>query len=66
MPKAVRAVGRACASNHVAVVIPCHRVVRGDGDVGGYKWGPERKAKLLEAERSAPESGPKKSIKSRA
>jgi AraC family transcriptional regulator of adaptative response/methylated-DNA-[protein]-cysteine methyltransferase len=66
MPKAVRAVGRACASNHVAVVIPCHRVVRGDGDVGGYKWGPERKAKLLEAERSAPESGPKKSIKSMA
>jgi AraC family transcriptional regulator of adaptative response/methylated-DNA-[protein]-cysteine methyltransferase len=51
MPKAVRAVGRACGANHVAVVIPCHRVVRGDGAAGGYKWGTARKEKLLAAER---------------
>jgi AraC family transcriptional regulator of adaptative response/methylated-DNA-[protein]-cysteine methyltransferase len=51
MPKAVRAVGRACGANRVAVVIPCHRVVRGDGAAGGYKWGVARKEKLLAAER---------------
>lgn len=51
-PKAVRAVGRACGANRLAVVIPCHRAVRGDGAIGGYKWGAERKAALLEAERS--------------
>ncbi len=50
-PKAARAVGRACASNPVALVIPCHRVVRANGDPGGYRWGRERKTKLLEAER---------------
>jgi AraC family transcriptional regulator of adaptative response/methylated-DNA-[protein]-cysteine methyltransferase len=52
-PRAARAVARACASNPVAVVIPCHRVVRGDGDTGGYRWGAERKRKLLEMERRA-------------
>lgn len=51
-PKAARAVARACASNPVAVVIPCHRVVRGDGESGGYRWGAGRKRKLLEMERS--------------
>jgi len=49
--KATRAVARACASNPVAVVIPCHRVVREDGDLGGYRWGEERKIALLEQER---------------
>jgi AraC family transcriptional regulator of adaptative response/methylated-DNA-[protein]-cysteine methyltransferase len=50
-PRAARAVARACASNPVAVVIPCHRVVRGDGDTGGYRWGAGRKRKLLALER---------------
>ena len=50
-PRAARAVARACASNPVAVVIPCHRVVRGDGEAGGYRWGAARKRKLLELER---------------
>ena len=49
-PKAARAVARACATNPVAVVIPCHRVVREDGDPGGYRWGLERKKKLLALE----------------
>src|SRR5213080_841855 len=49
-PKAVRAVARACASNHTALVIPCHRVIRGDKSLGGYRWGLERKRKLLETE----------------
>jgi AraC family transcriptional regulator, regulatory protein of adaptative response / methylated-DNA-[protein]-cysteine methyltransferase len=50
-PKAVRAVGRACASNRVAIAIPCHRVIRGDGGLGGYRWGLERKRVLLDEER---------------
>jgi AraC family transcriptional regulator, regulatory protein of adaptative response / methylated-DNA-[protein]-cysteine methyltransferase len=49
-PKAVRAVGRACASNPAAIVIPCHRAVRADGGLGGYRWGLERKKKLLARE----------------
>src|SRR5437870_3634568 len=49
-PKAVRAVARACASNHAALVIPCHRVIREDKEPGGYRWGLERKRKLLETE----------------
>jgi AraC family transcriptional regulator, regulatory protein of adaptative response / methylated-DNA-[protein]-cysteine methyltransferase len=51
-PKAARAVARACASNPVAVAIPCHRVVREDGAIGGYRWGVERKQKLLALEAS--------------
>jgi AraC family transcriptional regulator of adaptative response/methylated-DNA-[protein]-cysteine methyltransferase len=51
-PSAARAVARACASNRVAVLIPCHRVVRGDGGLGGYRWGVARKAALLARERT--------------
>ncbi|GAB4198205.1 MAG: bifunctional DNA-binding transcriptional regulator/O6-methylguanine-DNA methyltransferase Ada [Roseiflexaceae bacterium] len=50
-PTASRAVARAVATNPVALLIPCHRVVRADGDLGGYRWGTERKRKLLEGER---------------
>jgi AraC family transcriptional regulator of adaptative response/methylated-DNA-[protein]-cysteine methyltransferase len=50
-PKAHRAVARACASNPVAVAIPCHRVVRTNGDLGGYRWGVDRKRRLLARER---------------
>jgi AraC family transcriptional regulator, regulatory protein of adaptative response / methylated-DNA-[protein]-cysteine methyltransferase len=46
-PKAIRAVARACATNPVSVVVPCHRVVREDGNLAGYRWGLERKEKLL-------------------
>ncbi len=49
-PKAVRAVGTACGANPVAMVVPCHRVVRADGSLGGYAWGLERKANLLRVE----------------
>jgi AraC family transcriptional regulator of adaptative response/methylated-DNA-[protein]-cysteine methyltransferase len=49
-PSAVRAVARACATNPVAIAIPCHRVVRSSGDMGGYRWGIDRKKKLLAME----------------
>lgn len=49
-PRAVRAVARACASNPVAVLVPCHRVVRSDGALGGYRWGVARKKRLLDTE----------------
>jgi AraC family transcriptional regulator of adaptative response/methylated-DNA-[protein]-cysteine methyltransferase len=49
-PSASRAVARACGSNPIAVAIPCHRVVRTSGDMGGYRWGAERKKTLLEME----------------
>ena len=57
-PSAVRAVARACASNTVAVAIPCHRVIRGTGELGGYRWGLDRKRALidLERQRRAPEA----------
>jgi AraC family transcriptional regulator of adaptative response/methylated-DNA-[protein]-cysteine methyltransferase len=50
-PRAARAVARACASNRVALLVPCHRVVRSDGALGGYRWGEARKRRLLEGER---------------
>jgi AraC family transcriptional regulator of adaptative response/methylated-DNA-[protein]-cysteine methyltransferase len=49
-PKAVRAVARACATNPVALAIPCHRVIREGGELGGYRWGLERKKRLLRSE----------------
>lgn len=49
-PKAVRAVARACAANTLAIVVPCHRVVRADGGLSGYRWGATRKARLLQQE----------------
>ena len=52
-PTSARAVARACASNPVAVAVPCHRVVRGTGDLGGYRWGMERKKALLAMEQRA-------------
>ncbi|MEM7587101.1 MAG: bifunctional DNA-binding transcriptional regulator/O6-methylguanine-DNA methyltransferase Ada [Acidobacteriota bacterium] len=52
-PKAVRAVASACAANRVAIAIPCHRVIRAGGELGGYRWGVERKARLLERERGS-------------
>jgi AraC family transcriptional regulator of adaptative response/methylated-DNA-[protein]-cysteine methyltransferase len=49
-PRATRAVARACATNPAALAIPCHRVVREDGGLGGYRWGLERKEELLKRE----------------
>jgi AraC family transcriptional regulator of adaptative response/methylated-DNA-[protein]-cysteine methyltransferase len=51
-PKAVRAIARACASNRLALVIPCHRVIREDKSLSGYRWGVKRKEKLLHREAS--------------
>jgi AraC family transcriptional regulator of adaptative response/methylated-DNA-[protein]-cysteine methyltransferase len=56
-PRAVRAVARACATNRVALLVPCHRVVRTDGSSGGYRWGEERKHRLLANEKAAASRG---------
>lgn len=56
-PKATRAVARACATNPVALVVPCHRVVRENGHMGGYRWGIERKQQLLKQEASGEKAG---------
>ncbi len=50
-PKAVRAAASACGANRIAVLVPCHRVLRGDGSLGGYRWGEARKRTLLDRER---------------
>ena len=50
-PGASRAVARACATNPVAIITPCHRVVRKNGELGGYRWGIERKRKILQGEK---------------
>jgi len=55
-PKAVRAVARACARNPVSIVVPCHRVIREDGALAGYRWGLSRKEQLLASERSPSQS----------
>jgi AraC family transcriptional regulator of adaptative response/methylated-DNA-[protein]-cysteine methyltransferase len=55
-PKAVRAAASACANNRVSLLIPCHRVVRADGSIGQYAWGPERKRQLLATEAEAERS----------
>jgi len=55
-PSAVRAVARAIASNNLALLVPCHRVVRSDGELAGYRWGVERKRALIERERAATEA----------
>jgi len=52
-PKAVRAVAAACAANKLALLVPCHRIVRQDGDLAGYRWGIERKRALLAGEAAA-------------
>ncbi|HEU5228210.1 MAG TPA: bifunctional DNA-binding transcriptional regulator/O6-methylguanine-DNA methyltransferase Ada [Ktedonobacteraceae bacterium] len=52
-PKGVRAVANACATNPVALIVPCHRVVRSNGDIGGYRWGVERKQRLLTQEQTS-------------
>ncbi|KGJ94839.1 bifunctional transcriptional activator/DNA repair enzyme AdaA [Colwellia psychrerythraea] len=49
-PKAFRAVANACAGNNIALVIPCHRVIRGDGSLGGYRWGEKRKRMIIDIE----------------
>jgi len=52
-PLAARAVAEACAANPVAILIPCHRVIRANGSLGGYRWGVRRKARLLKQESEA-------------
>src|SRR5271169_1103203 len=51
-PKATRAAASACGANRIAVLVPCHRVLRGDGGLGGYRWGLDRKRALIDAERA--------------
>lgn len=57
-PTAARAAASACAANRIAVLVPCHRVLRGDGGLGGYRWGLERKRVLIDHERGRRASGP--------
>lgn len=52
-PRAVRAVASACAANRLGLLVPCHRVVRADGSLGGYRWGKDLKRRIIEAELQA-------------
>ncbi|MBA0085340.1 MAG: methylated-DNA--[protein]-cysteine S-methyltransferase, partial [Acidobacteria bacterium Pan2503] len=52
-PRAIRAVANACASNAIALAIPCHRVIRSDGALAGYRWGVERKRSMVKKEAGA-------------
>lgn len=61
-PRAVRAAASACAANRIAVLVPCHRAIRGDGGLGGYRWGLERKRALLDAERRVGGADPRKPV----
>ena len=56
-PLGARAVAKACASNPVAILIPCHRVIRANGSLGGYRWGIARKRALIDLERSKRAAG---------
>jgi AraC family transcriptional regulator of adaptative response/methylated-DNA-[protein]-cysteine methyltransferase len=58
IPRATRAVARACGANSIALLIPCHRVIRSDGSLGGYRWGLEAKRRLLATEYGARFGGP--------
>jgi AraC family transcriptional regulator, regulatory protein of adaptative response / methylated-DNA-[protein]-cysteine methyltransferase len=58
-PKAVRAAASACGADRIAVLIPCHRVLRGDGGLGGYRWGLDRKRTLIDQERALARGGPR-------
>jgi AraC family transcriptional regulator of adaptative response/methylated-DNA-[protein]-cysteine methyltransferase len=51
-PRAARAVAAACAANQVAILVPCHRVVRNDGSLSGYRWGADKKRALLQREKA--------------
>jgi AraC family transcriptional regulator of adaptative response/methylated-DNA-[protein]-cysteine methyltransferase len=53
VPKAARAIGRACGSNRLALIVPCHRIVREDGSLGGWRWGVDRKRELLASEQAS-------------
>ena len=57
LPQGQRAVGRACATNPVSLIIPCHRALRENGELGGYRWGLKRKRALLEHEIALAEAG---------
>nr|WP_233175631.1 methylated-DNA--[protein]-cysteine S-methyltransferase [Dyella sp. ASV24] len=61
MPKAARAIGNACGNNRLALIVPCHRIVREDGSLGGWRWGVERKRELLANEQHCDESQRKRS-----
>lgn len=61
-PRAIRAVGTANGANPISIIIPCHRAIRASGHLGGYRWGLERKRKLLQMERGAASSGPGEAV----